>query len=99
MTDGFTVDPEALAAHGARVGEHSGHLRRAAGVSRPLDGDAFGLIGQSFAAEAIGAAACSSAAVGALSDTADEYARDLAGCVADYLLAERRVAALFEAVP
>lgn len=99
MTDGFTVDPETLAAHGARVGEYSGHLRRAAGVARPLGSHAFGLIGQLFAGEAIEAAARSSAAVGGLSDTADAYARDLAGCVADYLLAERRVAALFEAVP
>jgi hypothetical protein len=99
MSDGFTVDPETLAAHGARVGEYAGHLRRAAGVARPLDTHAFGLVGQLFAGEAIEAAAVSSAAVGALSDTADEYARDLAGCVADYLLAERRIAALFEVAP
>lgn len=97
MSDGFTVDPDTLDAHADRVGEYAGHLRRAAGVAQPLDTAAFGLIGQLFATRAIAAAERSSAAVGSLSDTADEYTGDLAACVADYLLVERRIAALFGA--
>ena len=68
MSEGFRVDGEDLEAHLSRVETLAERTRLAAGTATPLRRDAYGLIGQLFAAMADGA-----------SRTASQGVADLAG--------------------
>lgn len=68
MSDGFRVDDAALAAHGRAVDALAERVRAAAAAGRPLDLDAYGLVGRVFAGSATEAAAAGSAAVGRLAE-------------------------------
>ncbi|MHA6781182.1 hypothetical protein ACVGOW_09335 [Pseudonocardia saturnea] len=86
--------------HIAWVDEHvTAALRRVAQAGRPLDLDAYGLIGQVFAGSAAQAAAAGAEAVGRLAVAADGFARDLRLTHDGYREAERANLDLLGGVP
>lgn len=66
MSDGFRVDGALLAEHVSRVDALSGRMQALAQAGRPLDLDAFGILGRVFALAAVDAAAAGAEVVGGL---------------------------------
>lgn len=86
--------------HIAWVDEHvTAPLDRAAQAGRPLDVNAYGVIGQVFAGSAARAAAAGAEAVGRLAVAADGFARDLRATRDGYRAAEQTNVDLLGGVP
>ncbi|MCW2721224.1 type VII secretion target [Pseudonocardia sp.] len=90
MNDGFRVDDAAIAAHIGTVDAMASRVQVAAAAGRPLDVDAYGLVGQLFAGAAAEAAATGSAAVGDLARQATALVEGLRTSRAAYLDADAR---------
>jgi hypothetical protein len=93
--DGFRVDDGALSRHAQDVDALTARLRNAAGAGTPLGLDAYGVIGQVFAAAAVDAAATASRSVAQLAEGGQAIGDGVRAAVRDYQEAERRVAAPF----
>jgi hypothetical protein len=74
MSDGFEVDAVVLHAHAGQVDALAARMRTAAAAARPLDLDAYGLIGQVFAGAASEAARAGSVVVAGLAEQAEAIA-------------------------
>jgi hypothetical protein len=93
--DGFRFDDVPVARHAQDVDALTARLRTAADAGRPLGLEAYGLIGQVFAAAAVDATATASRSVAQLADGAQALGDGVRATVRDYQEAEQRVAAPF----
>lgn len=92
--DGFAVDPDTLGAHAAVVGGLAAALTATAEAARPMDADAYGLVGRSYAQWAIGAAARADHAIGRMGLTLATYPSALQQSTDGYRQAEEQAVAL-----
>lgn len=99
MSDGFRVDPAALAAHARRLEELAARVQRAGDAAQPLDPGAYGVIGQVFTVVASGAARSGSAAVAALGRRTAELGTEVRAAAEEYRRTERQNAAGFARGP
>ncbi|TQM38072.1 hypothetical protein [Pseudonocardia cypriaca] len=93
--DGFRFDDGVLSRHGQEVDALTARLRNASGAGSPLGLEAYGVIGQVFAAAAVDATATASRSVAELAEGGRAIGDGVRAVVRDYQEAERRVAAPF----
>ncbi len=96
MTGGFHVEPGRLDGHAGQLDAHAARMRQVVDAAQPLGLDAYGIVGQAFAATAARAAGTCSAAVADLSELAQDFGARLRGCSVDYRAVDELVAASFE---
>ncbi|WP_219418263.1 type VII secretion target [Pseudonocardia nigra] len=97
MSGGFRVLGSDLAGHAAQVEELAERMRRAADAGRPLDRDAYGIVGQVFAEPAADSTRSASESIGVLADVTAAFAAGLRATSADYRDAEHGNATRFGA--
>ncbi|MGH3567018.1 MAG: type VII secretion target [Pseudonocardia sp.] len=95
MSEGMTVDLEALDGHARAVEAHAERMRQVAEAARPLDPQAYGLIGQAFATTVMGTVAGGSAAIGELARGIEDVAAGVRACRNSYENAEQRHTSAF----
>lgn len=95
MSEGLAVDLEALDEHAQAVEVHAERMRQVAEAARPLDLQAYGLIGQAFATTVMGTVAEGSAAIGELSRSIEDVAAGVRACHDSYQDAEQRHTSAF----
>ena len=93
--DGFRFDDGVLSRHGQEVDALTARLRNASSAGTPLGLEAYGVIGQVFAAAALDATATASRSVAELAEGGQAIGDGVRAVVRDYQEAERRVAAPF----
>ena len=98
MADRFRVDPDGLEMHARELDALAGRVRDTAGLGRPLDLAAYGLVGRVFALAAVAAAGSGAAAVGRLAEHTAEQSARIRASRESYLGAERRAAGDFGGV-
>jgi hypothetical protein len=89
VTDGFHMDAAALDEHVARVDGLNARMQAVARAGRPLDLDAFGLLGRVFALAAVDAAAAGSDVVGRLAAQSAGLGESVRAARDAYLRVER----------
>lgn len=94
-TPGFSVDTDEVAARVEMLATIAGRLREAATAGRPLGPAAYGVVGRTFADDAINAAAAAGRAVDEMAAAAEAYRAGLRATLAEIRATEERIAATF----
>lgn len=97
MSDGFAVDPGRIRAHAEAVEALEGRVGAAVPGPQTLSGDAYGQVGQAFAAAAVSAMGTGAAAVADVRRALAGIAGGLRTAASDYENVDLRVARMFGA--
>jgi hypothetical protein len=96
MSEGFFVDGAAVEKHVAKMAELATDVRTAAGIAQPLRRDAYGLIGQLFAARIDETARAASQAVADIAEVVHRSGEGVQVGYESYRTIDRTIARLFE---